>query len=227
MTNGRNQVFPVPCANPTASLLKVRSRGKFWHIGWLFPRNEAVEKVETSVRIPANPETVWRQMLMYEDVPARPPLLLRLLLPNPVRTQGGKTRVGSSVQCTYDSGHLAKRITAVEPPHRLEFDVIEQRIGIEGCITTLGGSYRIQARGADSEIILTTNYLGHLRPRRLWRPFERFLAHQLHTHILDGMRASLLRSNSSTHSKIAEASVPTGTPVQDPACTTSPLSSPR
>jgi hypothetical protein len=135
--------------------------------------------------------------------------------------------VCSSVHCTYDAGHLVKRITTVEPPHLLEFDVVDQRIGIEGCVTTLSGSYTLQPHGSEAEIILTTNYLGHLRPRRLWRPLERLLAHQLHKHILDGMRALLLRSQSSACPIIEAASIPKVIAEQEPACATSQLSSPR
>jgi hypothetical protein len=54
-----------------------------------------------------------------------------------------------------------------------------------------GGSYEIRAEGGGAEVVLTTRYRGHLRPRWLWRPFEHFVAHRLHRHILDGMRASL------------------------------------
>src|SRR6202162_3336220 len=160
-------------------------------VGWLFPRNLTTEAVATTVGFDAPPEAVWQRILLYEEVPLGPPLLLRVLLPPPVRTDGEKTRVGATIQCTYSGGDLLKRITVVEPPHLLRFDVIEQRLGIEGCINVLGGSYEIRADGDGSAVVLTTNYRGHLRPRRLWRPFERFLVHQMHGHILDGMRAPL------------------------------------
>ena len=42
-----------------------------------------------------------------------------------------------------------------------------------------------------SHVVLTTRYCSRLRPRRLWRPLERRLAHRLHYYILDGMRATL------------------------------------
>ena len=54
-----------------------------------------------------------------------------------------------------------------------------------------GGSYEMSDHPGGSELVLTTRYRGHLRPRWLWRPLERFLAHRLHRHILDGMRAAL------------------------------------
>jgi hypothetical protein len=168
----------------------------FGLVGRLFGGKESAEVVTTPVHFHATPEAVWQGMLLYEDVPVRPPFLLRALLPYPVRTQGDKTRVGATIQCTYQGGDLVKRIQVVEQPHFLKFEVLQQRLGIESCVVTVGGSYAIESCGDNSKIVLTTNYLGHLRPRALWRPVERFMAHQLHRHILDGMRASLPRGSS-------------------------------
>ena len=154
--------------------------------------------VSTPVRFQATAQAVWEQMLSYEEVPDRPALLLRALLPNPVRTEGDKTSVGTNVLCTYRSGELVKRILVVEPPHLLRFEVMDQHIGIEDCVTLGGGSYQIRACGEQTEIVLTTNYRGHLRPRSLWRPLERFLGHQFHHHILDGMRAAMPCAGAST-----------------------------
>jgi hypothetical protein len=71
----------------------------------------------------------------------------------------------------------------------VSFDVLVQRLGVEDCISMTGGSYEMRASGGGCDVVLTTAYRGHLRPRWLWRPFEHYLAHQLHRHILDGMRA--------------------------------------
>ena len=203
MTSGSDDIS-VPSAN--SALPRPQPPRERWYslVGRLFPRNLATEVVATSVRFHASPETVWQRMLTYEDVPAPPPLLLRVLLPYPVRTEGDKTCVGASIQCTYKGGDMVKRITVVERPHLVQFEVTQQRLGIEGCITTLGGSYEIRSCGDQTEVVLTTNYRGYLRPRYFWRPLERFLAHELHRHILDGMRASLPRPGLSTTSATAQ-----------------------
>ena len=159
--------------------------------GRLFPRNETVEAVATRLHFDATAESVWQGMLFYEEVPSRPMPLLRLFLPAPVRTQGEKTRVGAIIECTYDGGYLEKRITAAERARFVRFDVLVQKLGVEDCISMTGGSYEMSDHGGGSELVLTTQYRGHLRPRWLWRPLERFLAHRLHRHILDGMRAAL------------------------------------
>jgi hypothetical protein len=187
----------------------------------IFAGQPIAESVATSIVLHASPQIVWDRMLSYEEVPKRPPLILRALLPVPLRTEGDKTRVGEDVQCLYGEGDLVKQITAVQPPHLLEFDVNEQHLGIEGCVLAIGGSYRIEPSGSDTEIILTTNYYAYLQPRFIWCPLEAFLAHRFHRHILEGMRDSIPKLESSEYRMSRNHSVPKGLPPQGPPCTTS------
>lgn len=191
MTSGQNAEVSAPSASPKTVGTESPAGAWFCLVGWLFPRNAVTEMVTTSVHFNASPETLWQRILLYEEVPMRPPFLLRFLLPHPVRTEGDKSRVGATIQCKYNGGDLVKRIKVVNPPYLVQFEVIEQRLGIEGCITAIGGSYELRPRGDGTEIVLLTSYRGHLRPRYLWRPLERYLARQLHRHILEGMRVSV------------------------------------
>lgn len=161
------------------------------------------ESVSTHVRMAANPETLWRCIQFYEEIPGKPPLLLRALIPAPLRTQGEKTTEGSIVFCEYErGGSLVKRITALKEPHFIEFEVLGQSLGIERCVCAEEGSYRIYSNGRQSTIVLTTTYLAYLRPRWLWAPVERLIAHQLHKHILRGMVRTLAAVEGPSHNKV-------------------------
>jgi hypothetical protein len=108
----------------------------------------------------------------------------------------------------YDGGYLVKRITTARPGQLLRFDVLEQSLGIENSVSMREGSYEIRAAGSGSEVLLTTHYHGHLRPRFLWRPFERSFAHAVHRHILGGMRTLLGASAPERASSVAGRLVP-------------------
>jgi hypothetical protein len=177
-------------------------------VSWLFAADAVNEAVATRLRFDVSPETIWKHVMFYEEVPGRPAFLLRALLPYPVRTEGDKTRVGATVRCAYRGGDLAKRIITVEPPHVLRFEVIEQRLGMEGCIRTLGGSYQFQSCGEATDAVLTTNYQAYLRPRCLWRPLEVLLVRQVHGHILRGIRAAVLQSHPAIRPSVAESLTP-------------------
>jgi len=157
----------------------------------LFAGQARPEQVSTRVHLQATPEDAWREIVFYEEVPGHPPLPLRWFMPSPVRTEGAKSAVGSRVRCIYQSGHLVKRITVLDPPRLIRFDVLEQHLGIEGCAIAQGGSYKLYRNGDRTGLILTTRYRAFLHPRWLWRPLEKLVAHQLHKHVLNGMTAAM------------------------------------
>ena len=149
------------------------------------------ERVTTGLELSGSPDAVWRCLMFYEDVPRRPWPLLRFVLPQPRFSQGDKLSVGSPIRCVYDRGYLVKRITHVEPMRFLGFEVLEQRLGIERYGVASRGSYELETVARGTRVVLTTSYLGKLRPRFVFRWFERYLCHRLHRHILLGMSERL------------------------------------
>lgn len=187
------------------SLLRKFAAGSYRIVGRLCACKAVREAVATRFHFNLSPEAVWDHMMLYEEVPGRRSLFLSILLPRPIRTEGDKTRVGSTVRCIYSQGGLVKRITTVVPPHSLQFEVIEQSLGIEDCIRTGSGSYQILSCGNASDVVLVTNYHAYLHPRHLWRPLETLFVRQLHRHILSGICAAALLRNSAISLRVAES----------------------
>jgi hypothetical protein len=167
--------------------LHATTRRLFDRIGRLFPRNPRRESVHTAMRIEAGPMEIWHGIRFYEEIPGTAPWHLRLFLPAPVRTEGDKRTPGAMIRCTYEDAHLVKQITRLEPGRLMRFDVLEQRLGVEGSLTMGEGSYEIRPIAGGCEVVLTTHYQGHVRPRWLARALEQHLAHALHRFILRGM----------------------------------------
>jgi hypothetical protein len=171
------------------------------------------ERVITALVLFRPPKDVWQCLMFYEDVPRRPSSLLRWVLPQPVRSEGDKQHVGSLVRCTYDRGHLVKRITRVEPPVLLRFEVLEQRLGIEHFAVACEGSYELEAAPGGTLLTLTTIYRPGARPRWVFRPLERYLCHRLHRHVLWGMRERLATGVDETRLLRASAEPNAGAPA--------------
>ena len=214
---------PMGPHKPTPPALRPKKGAAMGYrfVSALFARRAVMEAVATRVRFHASPEAVWDRIMFYEEVPGRPPFLLRTLLPQPVRTEGAKTSVGAAVRCLYRGGDLTKRITAVSPMHLLQFEVIEQHLGIEGCVLTLAGSYEISECGNKTDVILTTRYQAYLRPRYLWRLLETLLIRQLHRHILRGVSAAGLSENPAMLRLFSESRPSRYTSPGDLPCTAS------
>ena len=92
--------------------------------------------------------------------------------------------------------------------------------GDEGCVVAIGGSYRIEPSGSETEVILTTKYYAYLQRHCIWRPLELFLAHRFHRHILEGMRDSMPELVSSRRRMSGGYPIPKELPPQGPPCTT-------
>ncbi len=145
--------------------------------------------VRTELVMQATPEQAWDAVMFYEEVEHDPPWLLYLALPKPLSSEGDKRRVGEVVYCRYDRGHLAKRITRVEPGKLLAFDVVEQHLHFERDVALKSGTIEIEPLDdGRSRVVLTTHYQRKLSPRWLWRPMEYTVIHTLHGHVLEGMR---------------------------------------
>ena len=187
----------------------------------------ARESVTTRVQFKAAPDLVWRTIRFFEEIPGKPPFFLRLLLPQPIRTEGDKMRTGSSVRCVYTRGELIKRITSVVPAKSLRFEVAGQRLGIEDCLVTLGGSYQITWRGGKTDVELTTHYRAYLRPRFFWRKVEALMIGQLHRRIFRGLDDAFYKERAAKSALVAVALPSQRGSRGGLACTASPSPSRR
>lgn len=137
----------------------------------------------------AAPAQVWDVLMFYEEIEVSPPLLLRLLLPLPIRTEGSKQAVGDVALCLYDGGHLRKRVTHIEPCRYYGFEVVEQHLAVGNGLLLTGGCYALRelpSRG--TEVAVTTRYVSRKRPAWLWKPIEAAVCHMFHRHLLRSMR---------------------------------------
>ena len=145
--------------------------------------------VVTRLAVAASPARVWETLMFYEQIDARPPVHLRLLLPVPIRTEGPKSAVGDEALCLYEGGHLVKRVTEVDVHRHFGFEVVAQELAVGGGMRLSGGWYELrELPGGKTEVELATRYEGGKRPRWMWKPIEAAVCHSFHRHILRAMR---------------------------------------
>ena len=192
-----------------------------WRVASWFCGRKRIEQVFTHKRLEAGPEVCWKAVVFYEEIPLRAPWLLRKLIPAPVRTAGAKSRPGALVECFYEGGKLTKRITKIHAPHEIAFEVLDQQLGIEECVSACDGSYVLTPSGTGTDVTLMTRYRTRLHPRWFFRPLEKRMMHVLHRHVLRGLVALLERNTvfgaeAATSAKIEEEHGCTGDTVPAP-----------
>ncbi len=146
-----------------------------------------IETITSETVLVISAADAWNRLAFYEECTGLKPWLLRIAGPVPVRTitePDGITRT-----CIYEKGSIRKRVTRVETARLLAFDVLDHDIGEERSVRLVGGSFALEPLSANrTRITLTTRYQPKLTPRVYWRPYERFVCHSVHTHVLNGMR---------------------------------------
>jgi hypothetical protein len=149
----------------------------------------AAATVVTRMNFAAAPAQVWDVLMFYEEIEVPPPVLLRLLLPLPIRTEGSKQAVGDVAMCLYEGGHLRKRVTHIEPGRYYGFEVVEQHLAVGNGLLLTGGSYALrELPSRRTEVAVTTHYVSRKRPAWLWKPIEATVCHMFHRHLLKSMR---------------------------------------
>ena len=155
-------------------------------------RTRQPASVVTGMRFSAPVERVWDALMFYEQIPCRPPLHLRLLLPTPVRAKGPGSTGEAETLCLYEGGHLLKRTTRVDRWRNYRFDVVEQELAIGRGICLVSGGYALrELSDGTTRIELETCYINPRRPAWLWRPIEAAVCHAFHRHILGAMRKEI------------------------------------
>jgi hypothetical protein len=157
--------------------------------------------IVTKKLLPASASLIWDSLMFYEQIEKKPPLLLRILLPYPVRTEGEKEAVGDVATCVYAQGHLLKQLLQTVHGELYEFQVIEQHLRIGGSLRLMGGSYKLQEISAhQTEVSVTTRYLSRKWPRAFWRPVEGAVCHAFHRYLLAAIQSKAMASSETTGS---------------------------
>ncbi|MCE9525023.1 MAG: hypothetical protein K8R36_03100, partial [Planctomycetales bacterium] len=107
----------------------------------------------------------------------------------PIRSEGSKQKEGEVVTCFYNCGEIKKRISKVDAPRKLAFDVVDIQMRSENYAKLKDGSFEIEPVGdKQCRILLTTRFERKLHPAFFWEPIEHKVIHTLHGHVLEGMR---------------------------------------
>ena len=157
------------------------------------------------MKFAASPERAWDGLLFFEQIAHRPPLFLRLVLPQPIGSEGRKSRVGDESLCRYETGHLLKRVIDVERGRHYGFEIVRQDLVVGGGITLSGGCYSLrELPGGSTEVALKTRYTSARTPRWLWSRVEAAVCHRFHRHILGAIRRNVESPGTKSAAAVAE-----------------------
>lgn len=162
----------------------------------------------TVCEIAAPPETVWRHVIAFSELPPPHERIFLAGIAYPVRARLEGRGVGAVRYCEFSTGPFVEPITAWVEPHRLAFDVVAQphpmrewspyaRVEpahLEGFFRSRRGEFRlVPLPGGGTRLEGTTWYEQAIWPQAYWRPWSDYLIHAIHRRVLHHIRAEAER----------------------------------
>ncbi len=160
-------------------------------------------EVTTSIEVAATPQTVWRHVISYTDLPEPTDWALRTGLGYPSRVRLVGAGVGAIRYCDFSTGSFVEPITIWEPGKRLEFDVVESAppmkewspygeihpAHLHGYFVSKKGRFVLTSLTNGHTLVEGTSWYQHgLEPGPYWRWWSDAIIHRIHRRILNHIK---------------------------------------
>jgi uncharacterized protein YndB with AHSA1/START domain len=151
----------------------------------------------------AAPERVWKNVVAFPDIAARPDWVLRTGLAYPVRTRIGGSGPGAWRGCDLSTGTVHERVVEWDPPRLLRFHVTATPPAmrerglygpiypkhLEGYYISKAGQFALTPVAGGRTLVVGTSWYQHgLWPAGYWRWWSDMVIHHIHQRVLEHIR---------------------------------------
>lgn len=178
---------------------------------WGFRGPPEIRPVVTEVTIAAPPETVWRHVVSFSDLPPPTEWMFRTGIAYPIRARLEGRGVGAIRYCEFSTGPFVEPIEVWDEPRRLAFSVTAYPAPMEewtpyrhihpphldGFLVSRRGQFELKPTDdGGTRLVGTTWYQHGLLPESYWRLWSDAVLHRIHARVLNHIR-SLAEAESS------------------------------
>jgi hypothetical protein len=168
-----------------------------------FEHFEAMEppllKVVTAITVDAPPETVWKHVVEFSELPPPTEWLFRLGIAYPVRAEIRGRGVGAIRHCNFSTGPFVEPIEIWDEPRLLNFGVTANPAPmqewtpyhdihpahLDGFLESKHGQFRLERLpGGRTRLEGTTWYHHRMWPAGYWQIWSDFVIHRIHLRVL-------------------------------------------
>ena len=168
---------------------------------------------ETSVVVDAPPETVWRHVVRFADLPEPDDWYFRLGLAYPIRARIEGTGVGAVRRCEFSTGAFVEPIEVWDEPRLLRFAVTSNPAPmrewnplfpihpphLDGFLVSRRGQFHLtRLPGGKTLLRGSTLYQHGLWPAAYWRLWSDPIIHRIHDRVLRHIKALAEASETGT-----------------------------
>ncbi len=163
------------------------------------PREPPLLVVRTSVDIDAPPETVWRHVLSFADLPEPTEWIFHTGIAYPVRARIEGSGPGAIRRCEFSTGPFIEPIEVWDEPRLLQFSVTQNPAPmvewtpyrnvypkhLDNFLASRQGQFLLTPLpGGGTRLEGTTWYVHNLWPAAYWHAWSDFIIHRIHERVL-------------------------------------------
>lgn len=169
-----------------------------------------LHSVTTSVEINADPQTVWKNVVEFPQLPKPTEFIFQTGIAYPINAKIEGNSVGAIRRCNFTTGSFVEPITVWDQPNLLTFDVLDCpapmiEISFWDVDTPHLHNYFVSKRGqfkltklANNKTLLegTTWYYHDIRPVFYWRIWSDYILHTIHQRVLNHIKVTSEKNQS-------------------------------
>lgn len=167
--------------------------------------------VRSSVVIDAPPETVWRNVVAFSELPPPKEAIFKLGIAYPIRAEIKGAGVGAVRRCEFSTGPFVEPIQVWDEPRLLKFSVTANPEPmqewtpyhqihpphLDGYLESRGGQFRlVPLPGGRTLLEGTTWYCHRLWPADYWQIWSDHIIHTIHLRVLNHVKELSEKVNS-------------------------------
>jgi hypothetical protein len=181
-------------------ILSVPAIMSFEHAG---TKEEVAHPVVTLIEINASPEDVWKNVVVFPELPEPTEMIFRAGIAYPINARIDGQGIGAVRYCNFSTGAFVEPITVWDEPRLLAFDVDEQPETMKelspydlhpdhlhGYFISKRGQFKL-TRLPNGHTLLegTTWYYNKMQPSLYWDAWGDYLIHTIHKRVLDHIKS--------------------------------------
>ncbi len=156
-------------------------------------------KVTSSITINAPPETVWRNVVTFSELPPPTEMIFKLGVAYPIRAEIKGCGVGAVRHCNFSTGPFVEPITVWDEPRLLKFSVTHNPepmqewtpyrevhpAHLDGYLESQAGQFHLVPLAGGRTLLEGTTWYHHrLWPADYWQLWSDHIIHTIHLRVL-------------------------------------------
>jgi uncharacterized membrane protein YhaH (DUF805 family) len=162
-----------------------------------------VLEVKSSVTINAPPETVWRNVVSFSQLPPPREMIFKLGIAYPIRAEITGHGAGAIRRCVFSTGPFVEPIEVWDEPRLLKFSVTQNPepmqewtpyrhihpAHLDDYLQSCGGQFRLVPLHNNRTLLEgTTWYYHHMWPATYWQLWSDQIIHNIHLRVLNHIK---------------------------------------